>query len=130
MTNTRTKAQNYTIIGVIATFLAGGGGSMIVWGADQRYAQKEDIDELAEIVEDNSEAQLATVSSVDVLLIQVLDIRVEELETEIRDLEDKDDAEGLSSAEEGLLADTRRELADLRAERTATLQRILARRTQ
>lgn len=103
---------------------------MIVWGADQRYAQKEDIDELAEIVEDNSEAQLATVSSVDVLLIQVLDIRIEELETEIRDLEDQDDAEGLSSAEEGLLADTRRELADLRAERTLTLQRVLARRTQ
>jgi hypothetical protein len=70
------------------------------------------------------------VSSVVVLLNQVLDIPVEERETEIRDLEDKDDAEGLSSAEEGLLADTRRELADLRAERTATLQRILARRTQ
>jgi hypothetical protein len=127
MTNTRSKAQNYTIIGVIATFLMGGGGSMLVWGADQRYAQKADIEALADIVEENSEAQLATVSSVDVLLIQVLDIRIEELELEIRELENEDE---LTTREEALLADLRRELSDLRTERNLTLSRILARRTQ
>jgi hypothetical protein len=127
MTNTRSKAQNYTIVGVIATFLMGGGGTMIVWGADQRYAQKEDIEALGEVVKANSEAQLATVSSVDVLLIQVLDIRIEELELEIRELEAEDE---LTAREEGLLADLRRELADLRTERGLTLSRILARRTQ
>ena len=127
MTNTRSKAQNYTIIGVIATFLAGGGGSMLVWGADQRYAQKEDIEALGKVVEENSAAQLATVSSVDVLLIQVLDIRIEEIELEIRELEGEEE---LTAREEGLLADLRRELSDLRTERTATLSRILARRTQ
>lgn len=126
MTNTRTKAQNYTIIGVIATFLMGGGGSMLVWGADQRYAQKADIEALADIVEENSEAQLATVSSVDVLLIQVLDIRIEELELEIRELENEDE---LTTREDALLADLVREIADLRVERTATLSRILARRS-
>ena len=127
MTNTRTKAQNYTIIGVLATFLMGGGGSMIVWGADQRYAQKADIEALGDVVEANSEAQLATVSSVDVLLIQVLDIRIGELETEIRELENEDE---LTTREEGLLAELRRELADLVTERNLTLSRILARRTQ
>ncbi len=127
MTNTRSKAQNYTIIGVLATFLMGGGGSMIVWGADQRYAQKADIEALGDVVEANSEAQLATVSSVDVLLIQVLDIRIGELETEIRELENEDE---LTTREEGLLAELRRELADLVTERNLTLSRILARRTQ
>jgi hypothetical protein len=111
----------------IATFLMGGGGSMLVWGADQRYAQKADIEALADIVEENSEAQLATVSSVDVLLIQVLDIRIEELELEIRELENEDE---LTTREEALLADLRRELSDLRTERNLTLSRILARRTQ
>lgn len=127
MTNTRSKAQNYTIIGVIATFLMGGGGTMIVWAGDQRYAQKADIEALGEVVEANSEAQLATVSSVDVLLIQVLDIRIEELETEIRELENEDE---LTTREAGILADLRRELADLVTERNLTLSRILARRTQ
>ncbi len=127
MTNTRSKAQNYTIIGVIATFLMGGGGSMIVWGADQRYAQKADIEALGEVVEENSKAQLATVSSVDVLLIQVLDIRIEEIELEIRELEAEDE---LTAREEGLLAELRRELGDLVTERNLTLSRILARRTQ
>ncbi len=127
MTHTRTKAQNYTILGVIVTFLMGGGGTMIVWGADQRYAQKEDIEALGEVVEANSAAQLATVSSVDVLLIQVLDIRIEELETEIRELENEDE---LTTREAGILADLRRELGDLVTERNLTLSRILARRTQ
>lgn len=127
MTNTRSKAQNYTIIGVIATFLMGGGGTMIVWAGDQRYAQKADIEALGEVVEANSEAQLATVSSVDVLLIQVLDIRIEELETEIRELENEAE---LTTREAGILADLRRELADLVTERNLTLSRILARRTQ
>ncbi len=127
MTHTRTKAQNYTILGVIVTFLMGGGGTMIVWGADQRYAQKEDIEALGEVVEANSAAQLATVSSVDVLLIQVLDIRIEELETEIRELENEDE---LTTREAGILADLRRELGDLVTERNLTLSRILARRPQ
>ncbi len=127
MTHTRTKAQNYTILGIIATFMMGGGGTVLVWGADQRYAQKEDIEALGEVVEANSAAQLATVSSVDVLLIQVLDIRIEELETEIRELENEDE---LTTREAGILADLRRELGDLVTERNLTLSRILARRTQ
>lgn len=122
-----TTTQKGISIGAVVAFLFGGGGSVLVWGADQRYAQKQDIDDLGVIVEANSKAQLATVSSVDVLLIQVLDIRIEELETEIRDLENEPE---LTDREAGLLAETRNELADLRVERNLTLSRVLARRTQ
>jgi len=122
-----TTTQKGISIGAVVAFLFGGGGSVLVWGADQRYAQKQDIEDLGAIVEENSKAQLATVSSVDVLLIQVLDIRIEELETEIRDLENEEE---LTEREEGLLAETRNELADLRVERNLTLSRVLARRTQ
>ena len=97
-----------------------------MWGADQRYAQKEDIDNLKTAVEENSAAQTATVASVDVLLVQVLDIRIEELETEIRELEGQD---SLTGAEQRLLADNRRDLTDAATERTATISRILARRS-
>ena len=122
-----TRTQTGVSIAAVVAFLFGGGGSLVVWGADQRYAQKEDIDALGKIVETNSVAQLATVSSVDVLLIQVLDIRIEELETDIRELENEEE---LTPREEGLLAETRNELADLRTERGLTLSRVLARRTQ
>jgi hypothetical protein len=122
-----TRTQAGVSIAAVAAFLFGGGGSLVVWGADQRYAQKEDIEALGKIVETNSVAQLATVSSVDVLLIQVLDIRIEELETDIRELENEEE---LTTREEALLAETRNELADLRTERGLTLSRVLARRTQ
>jgi hypothetical protein len=122
-----TRPKEYAILGAIFLFLSGGGGTFAVWAADQRYAQKQDIEDLKEVVEDNSEAQQATVASVDILLVQVLDIRIDELETEIRLLEAQDE---LSVAEQGLLAERRRELADSQAERNATLQRILARRSQ
>ena len=126
-----TRTQTGLSIGAVIAFLFGGGGSALLWAGDQRYAQKADIDALADVVETNSVAQLATVSSVDILLIQVLDIHIEELETEIRELEDLDEEEnGLSSAEEGLLADSRRDLADLQIERNLTLDRVLARRSQ
>ena len=98
-----------------------------MWAGDQRYAQKADIDALADVVQTNSVAQPATVSSVDVLLIQVLDMRIEELETEIRELENEDE---LTTREEALLADLRRDLADLQVERNLTLDRVLARRSQ
>ena len=122
-----TRTQQGISVAAVVAFLFGGGGSALLWAGDQRYAQKADIEDLKEIVEDNSEAQNATVASVDVLLIQVLDIRIEELETEIRDLERQD---ALTTAEESLLADNRRDLDDMKAERTLTLNRILARRTQ
>ncbi len=122
-----TTTQKGVSLAAIVAFLFGGGGSLVVWGADQRYAQKQDIEDLGEIVEENSKAQLATVSSVDVLLIQVLDIRIDELETEIRELEGEDE---LTAREAGLLAELRRELGDLVTERNLTLSRILARRTQ
>lgn len=124
---TLTTTQKGISIGAVVAFLFGGGGSLVVWGADQRYAQKQDIENLKSAVDANTEAQEATISSVDVLLVQVLDIRIEELETEIRELERQDE---LTSAEESLLANDRRALADAQAERSATLQRILARRTQ
>ncbi len=120
-----TGTQKGVSIAAVAAFMFGGGGSLVVWGADQRYAQKADIDALGEIVEENSKAQQATVASVDVLLVQVLDIRIEELETEIRELESQDE---LTNAEQGLLADNRRDLGDARTERNSTLTRILARR--
>lgn len=122
-----TRTQQGVSIAAIAAFLFGGGGSLLVWAGDQRYAKNADIEELYEVVEENSIAQQATVASVDVLLLQVLDIRIEELETEIRDLEDEED---LSNAEQSLLADNRRYLADARTERNLTLNRILARRSQ
>ena len=122
-----TKTQQGISVAAVAAFLFGGGGSLLVWAGDQRYAKNADIEELYEVVEENSIAQQATVASVDVLLIQVLDIRIEELETEIRDLEDEED---LSSAERSLLADNRRYLSDARTERNLTLNRILARRSQ
>lgn len=121
------KPKEYAILGAIFVFLSGGGGTFAVWAADQRYAQKQDIEDLKDVVDDNTEAQNATIASVDILLVQVLDIRVEELETEIRDLERKDE---LTTAEETLLANDRRALDDAKAERSATLARILARRTQ
>ncbi len=120
-----TTTQKGISIGAVVAFIFGGGGSLVVWGADQRYAQKEDIEALGELVEENSTAQQATVASVDVLLVQVLDIRIEELETEIRTLEAEDT---LTAAEQSLLADNRRDLADASTERQATLSRILARR--
>ena len=126
-----TRTQQGVSIAAIAAFLFGGGGSLLVWAGDQRYAKNADIEELYEDVEENSIAQQATVASVDVLLLQVLDIRIEELETEIRDLEDQGaEEDGLSSAERSLLADNRRALGDARTERNLTLNRILARRTQ
>ncbi|MCK5317710.1 MAG: hypothetical protein KAJ55_07335 [Anaerolineales bacterium] len=121
-----TTTQKGISIGAVVAFMFGGGGSLVVWGADQRYAQKEDIDALGEIVEENSKAQTATVSSVDVLLVQVLDIVIEDLETEIRELEGQTE---LTAAEASLLADDRRALADASTERNATLTRILARRS-
>ncbi len=122
-----TRTQTGISIAAVATFLFGGGGSLVVWGADQRYAQKEDIEALGKVVEENSAAQLATVSSVDILLVQVLDIRIDEIETEIRELEGE---ETLTNAEQGLLAERRREIDDLRTERTLSLNRVLERRTQ
>jgi len=122
-----TQTQKGVTITAVAAFLFGGGGSLVVWGADQRYAQKQDIEELKTAVDANTDAQEATISSVDVLLVQVLDIRIEELETEIRELERQDE---LTTAEESLLANDRRALADATAERNATLTRILARRSQ
>ena len=120
-----TGTQKGVSIAAVVAFLFGGGGTVLVWGADQRYAQKADIDALGVIVEENSKAQTATVASVDVLLIQVLDIVIEELENENRELESQEE---LTSAEEGLLADNRRALADATTERNSTLTRILARR--
>jgi hypothetical protein len=120
-----TGTQKGVSIAAVVAFLFGGGGSLVVWGADQRYAQKADIDALGVIVEENSKAQTATVASVDVLLIQVLDIVIEELENENRELESQDE---LTSAEQGLLADNLRALADATTERNSTLSRILARR--
>ncbi len=122
-----TRTQTGLSIGAVIAFLFGGGGSALLWAGDQRYAQKADIDALADVVQTNSVAQLATVSSVDILLIQVLDIRIEELETEIRELENEDE---LTTREEALLADLRRDLADLQVERNLTLDRVLARRSQ
>lgn len=122
-----TRTQTGISIAAVVAFLFGGGGSLVVWGADQRYAQKEDIEALGKVVEENSAAQLATVSSVDILLVQVLDIRIEEIETEIRELEGQDT---LTNAEQGLLADRRREIDDLRTERTLSLNRVLSRRAQ
>ena len=122
-----TKTQQGISVAAVAAFLFGGGGSLLVWAGDQRYAKNADIDALYEVVEENSVAQQATVASVDVLLLQVLDIRIEELETEIRDLEDEPD---LSNAERSLLADNRRYLSDAVTERNLTLNRILARRSQ
>jgi len=122
-----TRTQTGLSIGAVVAFLFGGGGSALLWAGDQRYAQKEDIDALEKVVETNTAAQTATVSSVDILLVQVLDIRIDEIETEIRELEG---AETLTDAEEGLLAERRREMADLRTERTLSLQRVLSRRSQ
>lgn len=122
-----TRTQQGISVAAVAAFLFGGGGSLLVWAGDQRYAQKADIEELSKVVAENSVAQTATVASVDVLLIQVLDIRIEELETEIRELERMDE---LTGAEESLLADNRRYLSDASTERNLTLNRILARRTQ
>ena len=121
-----TRTQTGVSVAAIVAFLFGGGGTVLVWAGDQRYAQKEDIEALSTVVAENSKAQLATVSSVDVLLIQVLDIRIEELELEIRELDRQDE---LTTAEESLLADNRRELGDLQTERGLTLSRILARRS-
>ena len=122
-----TRTQQGISVAAVAAFLFGGGGSLLVWAGDQRYASNSDMADLYEVVEENSVAQQATVASVDVLLIQVLDIRIEELETEIRDLEDEPD---LSNAERSLLADNRRYLSDAATERNLTLNRILARRSQ
>ncbi len=121
------RTQQGVSIAAVAAFLFGGGGSLMVWAGDQRYAKNADIEELYEVVEENSVAQQATVASVDVLLLQVLDIRIEELETEIRDLENEEE---LSGAEQSLLADNRRALSDAWTERNLTLNRILARRSQ
>ena len=122
-----TRTQQGISVAAVVAFLFGGGGSALLWAGDQRYAQKQDIEDLETVVEANTVAQNATIASVDVLLIQVLDIRIEELETEIRNLERQDE---ISTAEESLLADNRRALGDARTERNATLNRILARRTQ
>jgi hypothetical protein len=121
------KPQEYAAIGLIFVLFQSGLGSFAVWAADQRYSQKADIEALETTVKANNAAQNATIASVDILLVQVLDIRIGELETVIRELEAQDD---LTSAEQGLLAQRRRELEDSRAERQATLSRILARRIQ
>ena len=63
-----TKTQQGISVAAVAAFLFGGGGSLLVWAGDQRYAKNADIDALYEVVEENSVAQQATVASVDVLL--------------------------------------------------------------
>ncbi len=111
----------------IATFVFGGGGTFAVWAADQRYTKKEDIQELAAQVESNVAAQAAQSASVDVLLVTMLDMRIRELEGDIADLEDLEEAGELTPAGEDRLRDLGKELEDAEAERKVVRARILAR---
>lgn len=124
---TTTRNQNLAIIGTLATFLFGGGGSALIWAADQRYEKKGAIGGLANQVQQNSEAQEATMASVDKLLVQVLMQRITELQKTIDTLRSQPTMTG---AERGLLRQTERDLEDAIQERQVTLDRILGRRTQ
>lgn len=116
-----------TIIAV-ASLVFGGGGSAVLWAADQRYEKKgelqDDIDGLSKAVQANSASQEAQSRSVDALLLQILDMRIEDLEAEIRTLEAQDD---LTPIEADHLSDARKALADAKTERANTFERVLGR---
>lgn len=112
-----------TIVGILGV-LFGGGGSAVLWAADQRYTKKEDIAELATQVESNAKQAQAQARSVDALLIQILDMRIDELEAEISELEAEPD---LTETEAAHLRDARKALNDARTERKTTFERILER---
>jgi len=115
-----------TIIGILGV-LFGGGGSAVLWAADQRYTKKDDIQELATQVESNAKQAKAQARSVDALLIQILDMRIDELEAEIEELEDLQDTDDLTATEAAHLRDARKALEDAQLERATTFERILER---
>ena len=124
---TPTRNQGIGIALSAAAILFGGGGTFVVWAADQRYEKKGAITELANQVEINSQQQTATMASVDTLLVQVLGERIKDLEKTIEELNSQ---VSMTGAERELLRQSRQEVADARQERQATLKRILERRAQ
>ena len=118
------KNQSYTVIGGLVMFLLGGGGSAVVWGFDQRYQKISDAKALTDAVEQNSRAQQETASSVDKMLVHILQTRINDLQERIEILEEK---EHLTTIEREALRDAKNELQDAKQERETVLGRVLRR---
>ena len=130
------------ILGIM-TFLLGVGGSFMLWAADakidEKYATDADLLAVQEVVQaqvetittsvtENTTTVRATASSVDGLTLVVLGLQVDDLESDIVNLEAEKREEGAAwnERDENDLRSKQRALDDLMAQRQILLQRILA----
>ena len=129
------------ILGIM-TFLFGVGGSFMLWAADmkidEKYATDEDLLAVQETVtaqvtiittsvEENTKTVQATASSVDGLVLVVLDIQISDLEEEIAALEreKREEAAAWNERDERNLRDRQKKLADLGVQRDALFARLI-----
>lgn len=110
---------------LVGCFVSGGG---VMWIVDKRidetYAKDEDVARVEEKVESNQEAIEDTGQNVQQLSLIVLDAEISRTENQIRMLEDRDD---LSSQERQYLAELRRKLSDLQAQRAQVFAEMMLR---
>jgi len=129
------------ILGVM-TFLFGVGGSFMLWAADmkidEKYATDEDLASVQEVVtlqvetitksvEENTRTVKATSSSVDGLVLVVLDIQISDLEDQIDSLErdKRNQAAAWNERDERNLRDRQKNLADLGVQRETLFARLI-----
>ncbi len=132
-------------LAVLATMMAAMGipaGGIGLWAADayidQTYASDQDlkavqenlnarVDQIAEVVGENTETVQATTKSVDSLTLVVLDIQIERLQGDIAELESEKRAQGAGwvESEERALRNAQQRLSDFKAQRDLLFARII-----
>lgn len=125
--------SNQTVVHIgslfVSVFIASGAGwGTAMWAVDKKldetYAKDEDVARVEEKVEDNQEAIEDTGQNVQQLSLIVLDAEISRTENQIRMLEDK---ESLSPQERQYLAELRRKLDDLQAQRAQVFADMMLR---
>ena len=138
----RSAKSQWTIIGVIASILFGGGGAAIVWAGDAaldlKYATDADVlavqeqvqqqfESISDTVKANTATVQATANSVDGLTLVVLDLRIRDLDNEMIDM-DRDRVANPTTwtdRDQRNLRDRQKALADLKIQRDRLFTRIL-----
>ncbi len=126
----------------VMTFVFGVGGSFIIWAADakidEKYATDADllavqetvtaqVEIITRSVEENTTTVRATASSVDGLVLVVLDIQISDLEDQINGLEadKRSDGAAWNERDERNLRDRQKNLADLGLQRQTLFARLI-----